>query len=558
MITTTFEEISPGIVQIDEFGVFNGLAGYPNGLGSTGIEHGSLIDISTLNESYVNAPIGLTLPTITVTDFTRNEIWCYIPNLNRWWLRTNDEAIKDSMRPEYAGTVAFPIGVDGKGWYTWYKSKRVQLPTPRWTSGWMYFTGKQLYPTPATPVVVTPTEPVIVTPPVVVEPPVIVTPPVVIPAVEVSLGKVYNKINIEDILPKQTLKTTYGIWLDSNLQQTGNLLTYHTCSNQTFTSSNKTIFQSKCDTCPATPMFDISYGHVDGSGSRDLGGLDYFTLTKAVYGQYRNMCFGNVDKIKIGNKTVNHFYVINVKTDRMGDRLDEGLNEINLHHLSGSQFGIVNAHTGSNVKLGTPGNILRLIDDSRLNTNTVTDTYFYNSVDRKTYGGEYYYMVSGSLEQGIYNSTQPAVYGLSFPRLGVILLDADMLDMSASFLTTTGSDMYGDNSVKLFTSLSGSALYTDLSGDYLGFKARKVKYEHVEKYFIRIKNQDFNFSNNPTWVSGSDNIIIDGFNAGNPQTYISQIGMYNDNHELIAVGKINKPIKKSFTSEGLFSVTVKY
>jgi hypothetical protein len=34
--------------------------------------------------------------------------------------------------------------------------------------------------------------------------------------------------------------------------------------------------------------------------------------------------------------------------------------------------------------------------------------------------------------------------------------------------------------------------------------------------------------------------------------------MYNDNHELIAVGKINKPIKKSFTSEGLFSVTVKY
>ena len=45
MITTTFEEISPGIVQIDEFGVFNGLAGYPNGLGTTGIQHGSLLDI---------------------------------------------------------------------------------------------------------------------------------------------------------------------------------------------------------------------------------------------------------------------------------------------------------------------------------------------------------------------------------------------------------------------------------------------------------------------------------------------------------------------------------
>jgi hypothetical protein len=141
--------------------------------------------------------------------------------------------------------------------------------------------------------------------------------------------------------------------------------------------------------------------------------------------------------------------------------------------------------------------------------------------------------------------------------LGVVLLDADLLDLSASFLTVTGSDVAGDNSMKLFTAISGAALYTDASGDVLGFQLRKVKYSYVEQYFIRVKNVDYNFTNNPTYVTGSEGDIVSDF-YNNPIVYITSIGLYNDNHDLLAVGKVSVPIYKSFTDEALFTVSVNY
>jgi hypothetical protein len=350
------------------------------------------------------------------------------------------------------------------------------------------------------------------------------------------------------------------------------MITFHTCSTETSSSYRRTIYQTQCDShCAPEKHFSIAYGHNDGSGSRDLGGYDWMSPSNAIYGQYRSLCLNpNERQFKIGSKIINHFYAIDVNRSRFGDRLDEGNLELNLHALSGSQFlagnGNRNAHTGSNVRLGVAGNIIRLIDDSRLNVETElsTNAYegFYQTVsESKTHlvgrGGEIFYMVSGTLEDGVYNKSQPHVYGLSYPRLGVIILDADLLDISSSFLTVTGSDVAGDNAMKLFTSLSGSALYTDASGDYLGFQARKLKYEYIEQYFIRVKNGEYNFTNNPSYQTGSEGQIVDDF-YGNPKVYITQVGLYNENKELLAVGKLSKPILKSYTDESLIQMDLKY
>lgn len=403
-------------------------------------------------------------------------------------------------------------------------------------------------PPVVTPPVITPPTPVIPTPPVVVSPPQVIVP-----------GKVYTKLNIDDVLPRQVNKITYGIWLDTDCEVTGNLLTYHTSSILS-SSVFRPVYQLPVGDCCSERMFDISYGHKDGSGSQDLGGKDYYTLSKAVYGQYKNLC--GVSEFKLGEKQVKHFYVINVKRSRMGDCLDLGVNEINLHQLSGSQWGVNQTHTGSNVKLGASGNIIRLIDDSKLDYSLLSSSsklYYYSNINSTfTHHPDYSYIVSGTLENGVYNTTDPKVYGLIYPKLGIYLLDADVLDVSGSFLTVTGSDMNGDNPMKLFKSMSGSALYTDPSGDYLGFQSRKVKYEFIDRYFVRVKNNEYNHSNNPTWRTGSEGQIIDDFQNGNPQVYVSEIGLFNDNRELIAVGKISKPIPKNFTTEGLYTITLKY
>lgn len=399
-------------------------------------------------------------------------------------------------------------------------------------------------------------------------------PPRVDPPVVLAPGRVFTRFKSDEKLPREKFTETYGIWLDITGSTTGNLLSYFTCSLDTG-SFKKSVFNASCDSCPSKPHFDIAYGHDDGSGSRDLGGLDHFTPSNAVYGQYRSLCLDpGQQRFRIGNKEIKHFYALNIHRERMGDRLDEGNIEINLHHLSGSQFlagnGNRNAHTGSNVKLGTAGAVLRLVDDSTLNLDTLsTNAYstFYQEISESkcnisTGAGKVFYIVSGTLEGGIYNgvatsSNQPHVYGLSYPQQGVIILDADMLDISASFLTVTGSDVAGDNAVKLLKSMSGSALYTDVSGDYLGFQARKVRYNYREQYFVRVLNQEYNFTNNPTYQTGSEGDIISDF-YNNPVVYFHSVGLYNDNYELLAVAKLSSPIYKSYTEEALVEVSLNW
>lgn len=404
------------------------------------------------------------------------------------------------------------------------------------------------------PAPITPTNP---TPNIPIQPP---TPPAVLVP-----GKVFTKFKIDEKLPREQKIETFGIWLDYTGSVTGNLISFFTCSLDTG-SYKKSVYNAQCYTCSSKPHFDIAYGHDGGSGSRDLGGNDFYTPSNAVYGQYRGLCLDNGQKrFKIGNSEIFHFYAINVATERMGDSMDEGNLELNLHSLSGSEFllgnGNRNAHTGSNVRLGTSGKILRLIDDSTLDFSGLSQNALngvYSDVSESmchlsTSAGKVFYMVSGTLETGIYSSSQPHVYGISYPNLGIILLDAEKLDMSASFLTVTGSDVAGDNAMKLFTAMSGSALFTDISGDYLGFQARKVRYSYMEQFFVRVLNQDYNFTNNLTYQTGSEGDIISDF-YNKPQVYITEIGLFNDQYEMLGVAKLSAPVLKTFTEEALVDI----
>ena len=77
-------------------------------------------------------------------------------------------------------------------------------------------------------------------------------------------------------------------------------------------------------------------------------------------------------------------------------------------------------------------------------------------------------------------------------------------------------------------------------------------------YFCRVKAAQGNFSNNPTFVSGSSNMIRNTNMRGNPTVYITGVGLNSDRGELVAVAKLSTPIKKNFASEATIKVKLTY
>ena len=77
-------------------------------------------------------------------------------------------------------------------------------------------------------------------------------------------------------------------------------------------------------------------------------------------------------------------------------------------------------------------------------------------------------------------------------------------------------------------------------------------------YFIRLKNQDYNFSNNPSFTTGSQGEFAHPSMYKDPKVYITTVGMYNDRNELLAIAKLSKPLLKSFTREALIRVKLEF
>lgn len=366
----------------------------------------------------------------------------------------------------------------------------------------------------------------------------------------IGSGKIYSQFTTDDVVPNQQEIVTRALWSNN----VGNLTTFFTSSIQT--TIQKTYYyeiynSSSIDDCGSEPQFSIAYGHILGSGSEDLGGQIEDTPSRAIYGQYRLLCLEpDQESFVIDGTATDQIYAINVNRARMREFLDEGNIEINIAHLSGSEYiaggGDPDTHTGSAVTLAGNDEVLRLIDDSKINPATITQA------------GEVYNIVSGTIEDGVYNPSNPHVYGQLYRRKGIIVLDANRLDASASFATVTGREVNGDNAFKLFTAISGAALLTDDSGDPLGFQGRGAERVKSTHYFIRAKNSEYNFSNNPTFVTGSEGDLRHPEMINDPSTYITTIGLYNMNKELIAVAKLSQAVRKSFKEEALIKVKLDF
>ena len=87
---------------------------------------------------------------------------------------------------------------------------------------------------------------------------------------------------------------------------------------------------------------------------------------------------------------------------------------------------------------------------------------------------------------------------------------------------------------------------------------RSEEKQYIYDYFCRAKVSEFNLSQNITFWSGSDYTIRHSDMVTNPQTYISEVGLYDNQSNLIAVGRISSAINKNFSSEAIVKVRLTY
>lgn len=327
-----------------------------------------------------------------------------------------------------------------------------------------------------------------------------------------------------DVSPNQKEVVSAPLWSKSQAALTA----IYTSSAQ---STNQKryyyeIFNSQSNLQGAESQFSIAYGDSVGSGSStgSSGQNVYDYPTKAVYSQYRQMLLNAGDNLFTfsGGETSEYIYVINVNRARFKDRMDTKTWQLT---ISGSGF-------------------ITLIDDSTTTTTELAQQ-----------GGRVFNVRSGSIANGIYTAdTTP--WGLFYPDRGVIVLNGQALDASASFNTqrvpATGSGF--DNALKLFTSISG-AMASSVSRSFQGRTSEVISSTF---YFVRLFNGEYNYSTNNSFVSSSSGVIKYDSMVNDPQVFVTSIGLYDDNQELLGVAKLSKPVKKSFDRELVIKVKLDY
>ena len=90
----------------------------------------------------------------------------------------------------------------------------------------------------------------------------------------------------------------------------------------------------------------------------------------------------------------------------------------------------------------------------------------------------------------------------------------------------------------------------------LSFKNEHFIYENEVR--CTVKESEFNLSYNPSLQTGSFGDVYNFVTGSNFNPYVTTLGLYNDNNELLAVAKLNKPLKKDFTKELLLRIKLDY
>jgi hypothetical protein len=358
---------------------------------------------------------------------------------------------------------------------------------------------------------------------------------------------IYKKFGDFDVISNKIEVVTEGLWSNGSGSLNGVIATGSTVTIAGHSGSDASkyylnVFLTGSNTGSSAPIeFALAYGHKYGSGSVQLTTSDSALLpTKAIYSQYRILLNNNFEgdaddfftfyssSVEDGYQA-DQIYVINLARARYRQQADAGNIKLTLSGSNTSSFTLID-DSGKKFsdKAGKAGTVFNMVwGDNNLGTelNATINSY------------------TASNQQG---------FGKFYPHLGIVVLNPSAIadrvgtELIPSTATTPAAETY--NHRRLFNAIKGG-------GD---FEMRRTENVSTQHFFVRATNREFNFSNNPTFTSGSDGTLREPSFETDPKTYITSVGLFNDANELLAVAKTSQPIAKSFDKEVLIKVKLDF
>ncbi len=186
--------------------------------------------------------------------------------------------------------------------------------------------------------------------------------------------------------------------------------------------------------------------------------------------------------------------------------------------------------------------------------------------------GPRYNIVSGSAGT-VHTAYTDTTYGFFYPDAGLMVLSVNALSASDSGIpgipnyVNSGSEVGIDGAGSLGTGLAPDHRVNDAADNANKIRTaiqkgsltlRSEEQQYIYDYFCRAKANEFNTSENITFWSGSNYEIRHSDMVTNPQVYISEVGLYDNQNSLLAVGRLSSPINKNFSSEAIVKVRLTY
>ena len=350
----------------------------------------------------------------------------------------------------------------------------------------------------------------------------------------------YTRFTDNDVVTRQAQELVTSTWSE-NLN---NLITAYTSSTQasflTPTSSGQfyiNVYNKATSDSTAEIQYSVAYGHKAGSGSNDFTndtGSFGLSAARVIYNQYRQLHFNDDTKFfTFGSDDAkpDDIYVININRARYKQKLTKG--SLNLH-ISGTTHGLTNK-------------VIHLTDDSVTNPAGAGSSNL----------GTYYNVVSGTngtVLAGTTATTQvgaSASYGNFYPEAGLIILNCDAFKKGTSLHPATNTGGPSTNNDK-----NQQRIHHHISAAK-HFIVDSTEEINSQFYFCRVRNDQYNYTNNESFVDNSKNIRFETMKL-NPKVFITTLGLYNDSFELMGVAKLSQPVAKDFTKEALVRVKLDY
>jgi len=337
----------------------------------------------------------------------------------------------------------------------------------------------------------------------------------------------------------------------------------------------------------AEVQFSVAFGHIEGSGSNQYGDSSnnprqVIGETQAIYKQLTNLLLEETEasggfKISQGGSWSN------ATTDGIqGAALGSGVADKYVYVFVGKRARFkdrINKKAWTMILSGSLGGIESPIGNGSIPLHLTDDSATVAAIS--TPAGPRHNIVSGTLGAPMEPYTT-RTYGWFYPEMGMMLFSGH--ELSSSIPGHSGSVVAGGHTASYaedydFTgahvSSSGFAPNLNAYGNQknalrfvnclraagdgeTALRLRSEEDQSQENFFCRVKANQYNFSANPTFTSGSYNKIRAKDMHGNPTTFITGIGLYNSAGQLLAIAKLSSPLKKNFASEATIKVKLTY